>query len=185
MRRRSRTRNRKLTFFSCIPVRVGSSRRDNTYLKKEWIVSPTARHICRIAASLSPRCPLLETSNKMSTDPRVQSKPMSRFSVTFPPCKASLLSSSAVREGPRPASVCLAYLSSSGSAKVGQRMDKQQLLELIPDYVGEDRHEFVARLAYRLWEERGRPFGSPEVDWFRAEHAVYASLLGAGLITQS
>jgi hypothetical protein len=64
-------------------------------------------------------------------------------------------------------------------------MDKQQLLDLIPDYVGEDRHEFVARLAYRLWEERGRPFGSPEVDWFRAEHAVYASLLGAGLITQS
>jgi len=27
----------------------------------------------------------------------------------------------------------------------------------------------VARLAYQLWEERGRPFGSPDEDWFRAE----------------
>jgi hypothetical protein len=30
-------------------------------------------------------------------------------------------------------------------------------------------HEEIARLAYRLWEQRGRPFGSPEEDWFRAE----------------
>lgn len=30
-------------------------------------------------------------------------------------------------------------------------------------------HEMVARRAYRLWEERGRPFGSPEVDWYRAQ----------------
>jgi hypothetical protein len=27
----------------------------------------------------------------------------------------------------------------------------------------------VARVAYFYWEHRGRPFGSPEVDWFRAE----------------
>jgi hypothetical protein len=26
----------------------------------------------------------------------------------------------------------------------------------------------IAQLAYHYWEERGRPFGSPEVDWFRA-----------------
>jgi len=62
---------------------------------------------------------------------------------------------------------------------------KQQLLELIPDFLGEDRHEFVAKLAYQLWEERGRPFGSPEVDWFAAERAVYSSLLASGLIPQS
>jgi len=30
-------------------------------------------------------------------------------------------------------------------------------------------HEEVARLAYRFWEDRGLPFGSPEVDWRRAE----------------
>ena len=63
--------------------------------------------------------------------------------------------------------------------------DKQQPLQLIPDFLGEDRHEFVAKLAYKYWEERGRPFGSPEVDWFQAEQTLYASLLASGLITQS
>jgi hypothetical protein len=64
-------------------------------------------------------------------------------------------------------------------------MDKRETLELIPDFLGEDRHEFVAKLAYKLWEERGRPFGSSEVDWFGAEQTVYAALLASGLITQS
>ena len=64
-------------------------------------------------------------------------------------------------------------------------MDKQKPLELIPDFLGEGRREFVAKLAYQYWEERGRPFGSPEADWFRAERAVYSSLLASGLITQS
>ena len=64
-------------------------------------------------------------------------------------------------------------------------MDRQKPLELIPDFLGEGRHDFVAKLAYQYWEERGRPFGSPEADWFRAERAVYSSLLASGLITQS
>jgi hypothetical protein len=63
--------------------------------------------------------------------------------------------------------------------------DKQQPLKLIPDFLGEDRHEFVAKLAYKLWEERGRPFGSPEVDWFAAERAVYSSLVASGLVVTS
>jgi hypothetical protein len=29
-------------------------------------------------------------------------------------------------------------------------------------------HEDIARLAHRLWEARGCPEGSPEVDWFEA-----------------
>lgn len=29
--------------------------------------------------------------------------------------------------------------------------------------------EDVARVAYFYWEHRGRPLGSPEVDWLRAE----------------
>jgi hypothetical protein len=29
--------------------------------------------------------------------------------------------------------------------------------------------EEIARLAYQLWDERGRPEGSPDADWFRAE----------------
>jgi hypothetical protein len=35
----------------------------------------------------------------------------------------------------------------------------------------EDRQE-IAILAYRFWQERGCPTGSPEVDWFRAEQAL-------------
>ncbi len=63
--------------------------------------------------------------------------------------------------------------------------DKQQPIELTTDFLGEDRHEFVAKLAYQLWEQRGRPFGSPEVDWFAAERAVYSSLVASGLVTPS
>ena len=40
-------------------------------------------------------------------------------------------------------------------------------------------HEATARLAYEFWVERGRPFGSPEVDWFAAEKAM-DSLHGNG-----
>lgn len=32
--------------------------------------------------------------------------------------------------------------------------------------------EQVSELAYRLWQARGRPLGSPEVDWLRAERLV-------------
>jgi hypothetical protein len=32
--------------------------------------------------------------------------------------------------------------------------------------------ESIALLAYRLWEERGRPEGSPEYDWFLAEELL-------------
>lgn len=61
----------------------------------------------------------------------------------------------------------------------------QQPLELIPDFAYEDRYEFVERLAYKLWAQRGRPLGSPDVDWFAAENAVYASLVASGMITPS
>ena len=32
--------------------------------------------------------------------------------------------------------------------------------------------EQVAELAYRLWLERGAPFGSPEEDWYAAERQL-------------
>jgi len=32
----------------------------------------------------------------------------------------------------------------------------------------------VAKLAYQLWAERGCPEGSPELDWFQAEHLLRA-----------
>ena len=34
-------------------------------------------------------------------------------------------------------------------------------------------HE-IAQLAEQFWIERGRPYGSPEVDWLRAESSLYA-----------
>jgi len=55
-------------------------------------------------------------------------------------------------------------------------LDRQQPVQLIPDYLYEDRHEFVEKLAYKLWEQRGRPLGSPDVDWSAAERAVNSSL---------
>jgi Protein of unknown function (DUF2934) len=63
--------------------------------------------------------------------------------------------------------------------------NKQQPLELLPDFPAEDRREFVAKLAYKLWEERGRPSGSPEVDWLAAEQAVYSALAASGLVAPS
>jgi hypothetical protein len=63
--------------------------------------------------------------------------------------------------------------------------NKRQTLELTPDFLGEDRHEYVAKLAYQRWENRGRPFGSPEVDWFEAERAVASSLEASGLVAPS
>jgi hypothetical protein len=37
-----------------------------------------------------------------------------------------------------------------------------------------NRHDEIAKLAYELWERRGRPLGSPEVDWYAAESALRA-----------
>ena len=36
----------------------------------------------------------------------------------------------------------------------------------------------IEKLAYRFWEERGRPFGSPEEDWLKAERQFYRRLIG-------
>jgi hypothetical protein len=68
---------------------------------------------------------------------------------------------------------------------VPRSLDTQQPLELIPDFAYESHYEFVARLAYKLWVQRGSPLGSPDVDWFVAEKAVYASLAASGRITPS
>jgi len=66
-----------------------------------------------------------------------------------------------------------------------KKIDGQQRVELTPDFHGESHHEFVARLAYQHWEGRGRPLGSPEVDWFAAEQAVYESLVASGVYSAS
>ena len=37
-------------------------------------------------------------------------------------------------------------------------------------------HDEIARRAYELWEERGRPLGSPEEDWNRAMEQLRARI---------
>ena len=36
-------------------------------------------------------------------------------------------------------------------------------------------YDEIAALAVQFWNERGRPFGSPEVDWLRAEATLHAA----------
>ncbi len=36
----------------------------------------------------------------------------------------------------------------------------------------ETPHEQTERLAYHYWEERGRPEGTPNEDWFQAEREL-------------
>jgi len=35
-----------------------------------------------------------------------------------------------------------------------------------------EQHQQIQKRAYQLWEERGRPLGSPEEDWLRAEQEL-------------
>ena len=37
-------------------------------------------------------------------------------------------------------------------------------------------HEQIQVAAYYLWEQRGCPFGTPELDWFRAEEQLAGQL---------
>ena len=37
------------------------------------------------------------------------------------------------------------------------------------DFIAGDEQEVTAILAYRLREKRGRPLGSPDLDWFEAK----------------
>ena len=58
--------------------------------------------------------------------------------------------------------------------------DSMQRPKPLTDFYGEDRHELVQKLAYRKWEERGRPLGTPEIDWFAAERYIRTYLLASG-----
>lgn len=43
----------------------------------------------------------------------------------------------------------------------------------------QNHHERTAELAYELWERRGRPIGSPEVDWVAAEETLLSSQMSS------
>jgi hypothetical protein len=40
------------------------------------------------------------------------------------------------------------------------------------DFFADDLPELTEKLAYKYWERRGRPLGSPEIDWFQAERVL-------------
>jgi hypothetical protein len=40
------------------------------------------------------------------------------------------------------------------------------------EFFAGDVSELIKGLAYEFWEQRGRPLGSPEVDWQKAEEKL-------------
>jgi Protein of unknown function (DUF2934) len=42
----------------------------------------------------------------------------------------------------------------------------------VNDFSEAELHERIEKLAYEYWERRGRPLGSPEIDWFEAKKAL-------------
>jgi hypothetical protein len=43
-------------------------------------------------------------------------------------------------------------------------------------------HQVAEELAYRFWQERGSPHGSPEIDWYRAQDVLReAALSNSGM----
>jgi hypothetical protein len=64
------------------------------------------------------------------------------------------------------------------------RTDARDSADFSPDFIGESRHELVAKLAYENWEARGRPLGSPEIDWLAAERSLYEWLVAKGVVSE-
>jgi Protein of unknown function (DUF2934) len=59
----------------------------------------------------------------------------------------------------------------NGTAKRRKPAVKKQTVVASAAAVQPSREE-IARLAEKFWMERGRPEGSPEQDWLRAEHEL-------------
>ena len=53
------------------------------------------------------------------------------------------------------------------------------------DLFVQNPHSVAEKLAYEYWECRGRPLGSPEIDWFAAERTLALSLKYRGLLLSS
>jgi hypothetical protein len=57
------------------------------------------------------------------------------------------------------------------TVKAPQRVGGGSEPEIVAEADGPTCEEIALR-AYALWEDRGRPFGSPEEDWFRAQQEL-------------
>ena len=40
------------------------------------------------------------------------------------------------------------------------------------EFYADEVNELMRKLAYEFWEQRGRPVGSPDVDWQKAEERL-------------
>ncbi len=78
------------------------------------------------------------------------------------------MSQSSVLKPGRPA----AAQEAAAATAVALELENPRVSE--PEHTASDRPDFheIARLAHRLWTERGCPEGSPEVDWLRAEQEL-------------
>lgn len=61
---------------------------------------------------------------------------------------------------------------SSRNMRPSREADSVQRRPEMPSTQEPPAREEIAKLAYQLWEERGAPLGSPEVDWEHAEQAL-------------
>ena len=48
--------------------------------------------------------------------------------------------------------------------------------DAVPATAAEPSHEEIAVIAYALWQDRGCPHSSPEVDWLKAEQMLRAAI---------
>jgi hypothetical protein len=61
-------------------------------------------------------------------------------------------------------------------ANTGNATSHSSALSLPDAFSEAPLHAAIAKLAYMYWEQRGRPDGSPQEDWFRAEHELRATV---------
>jgi hypothetical protein len=61
---------------------------------------------------------------------------------------------------------------SNGTVKRRKPAAKKQATVVPAAAPAEPTREEIAQLAEKFWMERGRPEGSPELDWLRAEHEL-------------
>jgi len=62
-------------------------------------------------------------------------------------------------------------MSAPATAKPGP----EKRADSAPSQTFEPEHEEIAKLAYALWQQRGCPDESAEVDWFEAEEKLMKS----------
>lgn len=66
-------------------------------------------------------------------------------------------------------------MSSVAAQAVVEKASALTLPEQVPEQASPEETTMtldVAAIAYRLWEERGRPEGDPDRDWYEAERQV-------------